>query len=278
MIENFTKLAVALGLSETQIKSLQTEEAVSEETLHEIADSYLNTQRENISRDVIQKKKPEFMIEATNKARKAYLNELGIELDEELKLEKDFNVVVRKGLEKYKETYMSAAPDSKEEIEKWQKNYQDSQKIIKDYEGKLAETQSLAEQRYNEMVNNFYVEQNIMKLPMKEGVEFILPSEKVLKTFKGEALLEGIKFVKGEKGIEVLDKEGNPLQRKTDSRATEYHTLDTYFDEFAQPFLKRSNGNGGQPTPINVPTHNANLSPEQQKILERMKQHADNMN
>jgi hypothetical protein len=260
-MEAIQNLLVALGISETQIKALNDE--TTPEQINEIADEFHKKQKEAIAKIVIQEKKPEFLIEATRKARKTFLTEIGVEEDEEMKSEKDLAIVVRKALEKHDETFKSSSTDNSAEVKKWQDEYKNSQKTIKEFEAKMLELQAQAEERYNNMVSDFYVNETIMKLPLKEGREFIIPANEVIDTFKGKAMLQGLKFKKGEKDIEVLDKDGNPIQKQNSgSRATEFHTLESYFDEATQAFIKRSNGNNnsGVTTPQ---VDKSKLSPEQ---------------
>lgn len=244
-----SQILSALGFSAQQIEVLN-KEGVTPEEITPIIDEFWNTQKANIERETISKKKPEFIAEAFNKAKKQLIDSIGID-DSEFKDEKDYKVYAQKALSKYSETLKAGHNHSddeiKKELERFKTDFLNSQKTIKQLEEEKAQVIEQAQRQIEQKVTEFRVNEQVLKLPLREGKEYILPIEKVVKNFQALSMADGISYRFNDKGQIEVYKGDEPLQRKIDgSRATEFHTLDTYFDEITSDFVKKSNGGGGQ--------------------------------
>ncbi len=243
----------ALGLSAQQIEVLQKkgydfEKAILDDDVNALLDEFTTTQRSNIERETIAKKKPEFIAEAYNKARKNLIESLGVD-DSDFKDEKDFKTATQKAIEKYRELLKSNTSHTddeiKKELEKFRHDYIESQKTIKALESEKTQIVETSQKEIERQVTMFKVNEQILKLPLREGKEYIIPSEKLINTFNGLSKVDGVTFKTIDGKIEVY-KGDEPLKRVMEgSRATEFHTLETYFDEITADFIKKSNGGGG---------------------------------
>ena len=125
------------------------------------------------------------------------------------------------------------------------------------------------ESKIENEISNFFTNEQILKLSMKEDKEFVLPREKVVDYFRAQSQIKGWQFKKTDNGIEVLDKEGNPIQRKLEgSKATEFHTLETIWNDETLDLTKKSNGGGQSPSGSAVNIDKSKLSPIALKMLE----------
>ncbi len=207
--------------------------------------------------------------EAYLKATKSLLSELGVELEAE-DLNKDYDSIVNIALDKWKEANKPKVDtDSAKIIEDWQNKFKVSQNTIKQLEKEKEEVIASADSKVEGEISKFYTNEQILKLSMKEDKEFVLPREKVVDYFRAQSQIKGWQFKKTDNGIEVLDKEGNPIQRKLEgSKATEFHTLETIWNDETLDLTKKSNGGGSNPNPSGLNLNTKNLSETAKRMLE----------
>ena len=264
---DLSKVLSLIGYSEQEIKVLSESEPTEVEPIIEAFNAKQKANFEKLidKKSIVGQGKKEAYLKAT----KTLLNVLGVELEAD-DLNKDFEALAEIAVDKFKEANKHPVDtDSAKIIEDWQNKFKASQATIKQLEKEKEEIKESAKSMIDTEISNFFTNEQILKLSMKEDKEFVLPREKVVDYFRAQAQIKGLQFKKTDNGIEVLDKEGNPIQRKLEgSKATEFHTLETIWNDETLDLTKKSNGGGGTPNASGLNLDNKNLSPIQKRMLE----------
>ena len=263
-----SKVLSLIGYSEQEIKVLSESEPTEVEPIIEAFNAKQKANFEKLidKKSIVGQGKKEAYLKAT----KSLLSELGVELEAD-DLNKDYDSIVNIALDKWKEANKPKVDtDSAKVLEEWQNKFKSSQATIKQLEKEKEEVIASAQSKIESEISNFFTNEQILKLSMKEDKEFVLPREKVVDYFLAQAQRKGLQFKKTDNNIiEVFDKEGNPIQRKLEgSKATEFHTLETIWNDETLDLTKKSNGGGGTPNQSRLNVDTKNLSPIAKKMLE----------
>ncbi len=264
---DLSKVLSLIGYSEQEIKVLSESEPTEVEPIIEAFNAKQKANFEKLidKKSIVGQGKKEAYLKAT----KAITSALGVELEAE-ELNKDFDSLVDIAVDKFKEANKPKVDtDSAKIIEDWQNKFKVSQNTIKQLEKEKEEVIASADSKVEGEISKFYTNEQILKLSMKEDKEFVLPREKVVDYFRAQSQIKGWQFKKTDNGIEVLDKEGNPIQRKLEgSKATEFHTLETIWNDETLDLTKKSNGGGSNPNPSGLNLNTKNLSETAKRMLE----------
>lgn len=262
-----SKVLSLIGYSEQEIKVLSESEPTEVEPIIEAFNAKQKANFEKLidKKSIVGQGKKEAYLKAT----KSLLSELGVELEAE-DLNKDYDSIVNIALDKWKEANKPKVDtDSAKIVEEWQAKFKASQTTIKQLEKEKEEVIASAQSKIENEISNFFTNEQILKLSMKEDKEFVLPREKVVDYFRAQSQIKGWQFKKTDNGIEVLDKEGNPIQRKLEgSKATEFHTLETIWNDETLDLTKKSNGGGASPSQSGLNIDTTKLSPIAKQMLE----------
>jgi glutaredoxin len=123
------------------------------------------------------------------KATKSLLSELGVELEAE-DLTKDYDSIVNIALDKWKEANKPKVDtDSAKLMEEWQAKFKASQTTIKQLEKEKEEVIASAQSKIENEISNFFTNEQILKLSMKEDKEFVSQKTDFGKILKSDAVI-----------------------------------------------------------------------------------------
>jgi hypothetical protein len=266
MTEKLIALAKAIGVSDDTLKNI-TEETTNEQ-LDEIAQSFIENQKTLYkSKDVnVEEIKKGAIIEGKRKNRKAIRTELGLSAvltNDQLDSMSDDEFA------KFVKEQTQSAIGSEVAILKNQLTELGKQLELKDEE--INNSVNSIKSEYENKINSIYVNSELNSLMLK--YEFVVPTDEALLMLDAKLNKKGIQVKKSENEIELLDANGNKLQKLNEKGApVGFHSLSSFVEIELDSIRKKNNGNEGQ-IGGNTPIKKENLTKEQQAMLA----HLDNM-
>lgn len=266
MTEKLIALAKAIGVSDDTLKNI-TEETTNEQ-LDEIAQSFIENQRslykgKDVNVDDIKKGA---IIEGKRKNRKAIRTELGLSA---VLTNDQLDSMSDEEFAKFIKEQTQTTIDS--EVTTLKKQLTKLGKQLEEKEEEIINNINNVKNEYEGKINSIYVNSALSNLISK--YEFIVPTDEALLMLDAKLNKKGIQVKKSENEIELLDTNGNKLQKLNDKGApVGFHSLSSFVEVELDSIRKKNNGNEGQ-IGGNAPIKKENLTKEQQAMLA----HLDNM-
>lgn len=266
MTEKLIALAKAIGVSDETLKSI-TEETTNEQ-LDEIAQSFIDNQRslykgKDVNVDDIKKGA---IIEGKRKNRKAIRTELGLSA---VLTNDQLDSMSDEEFAKFIKEQTQTTIDS--EVTTLKKQLTKLGKQLEDKEEEIANSVNSVKSEYESKINSIYVNSALSNLISK--YEFIVPTDEALLMLDAKLSKKGIQVKKGESEIELLDANGNKLQKLNEKGApVGFHSLSSFVELELDTIRKKNNGNEAQSGGTTT-IKKENLTKEQQAMLA----HLENM-